>query len=202
MKRSKGKARRVRQRILIMCEGETEQRYFQAIKEEPTYKKALSAVSSKVLKAKHPTPEQVVAEALKRKDRAFREGNPYDEVWVIFDHDHHPNRQEAREHALAEGAVVGFSALAFEMWYLLHFEQTARGFTRSEDLLKALRKHLPQYEKARQNDFALLKPYLPTGYAHAAWLRDQKGEEERPVTDQPAWTDVDKLVRRLTEATT
>ena len=66
MKRSKGKARRVRQRILIMCEGETEQRYFQAIKEEPTYKKALSAVSSKVLKAKHPTPEQVVAEALKR----------------------------------------------------------------------------------------------------------------------------------------
>lgn len=86
------------------------------------------------------------------------------------------------------------------MWYLLHFEQTARAFTQTEDLMKALRKHLPQYEKARQNDFALLKPHLATAYDHAIWLRTRQDEWDRHLTDHPAWTDVDILVRRLTEA--
>ena len=120
-------------------------------------------------------------------------------MWVVFDHDHHPSRKEAYEQALAEEATVGFSALAFEMWYLLHFEQTARAFTYPEELIKALQKHLPQYEKARQNDFALLKPHLATAYDHAIWLRTHQDEWGRHPTDQSAWTNIDILVRRLTE---
>lgn len=100
MKRSRGKARRARRRILILCEGATEKNYFQAIKEHPEYKQALSAIDPQVVAAKNPTPEQVVREAIQRARKALQENNAYDKVWVVFDHDNHAHRRAAYDEAI------------------------------------------------------------------------------------------------------
>lgn len=197
MKRHKGKTKQLRERILIMCEGETERNYFLAIKQDRDYKAKLTAVSPQVIKAKHPTPERVVKEAIQRAEHEVKEGNPYDQVWVVFDHDHHPHRRDAYDQAIREHMRIGFSALAFEMWYLLHFEQTAKIFARADQLEAALRKYIPTYQKAKRNDFSLLKPHLEVGYQNAAWLRDQHEVEAKHCVDQLAWTDVDELVKYL-----
>ncbi|GAB4423000.1 MAG: RloB family protein [Bacteroidia bacterium] len=196
MKRSR--PRLLRRRVLIMCEGETERNYFQALKEDPGYKLRLSAVSAQVVKAKNPSPGQVVDEAQQRAMHEKQTGNPYDEVWVILDHDHHPSRKQVYEAALGHGMRVGFSVLAFEVWYLLHFEQSARAYAHIDDLLRVLRRHIPHYEKARQNDFAYLKLHLAAACDRAVWLRSQTAVPDAHTTDQTAWTDVDILVQHLT----
>lgn len=197
MKRSRGKARRARRRILILCEGATEKNYFQAIKEHPECKQALSAIDPQVVAAKNTTLEQVVREAIQRALKARQENNAYDKVWVVFDHDNHAHRRAAYDKAIEHGYEVAFSAIAFEMWYLLHFIKTTRAFRNGDALIRELRKHYSGYEKARQNDFVKLKDKLEEGIQNAVWLRQQMQAEDRHTTDFAAWTDVDLLVMEL-----
>lgn len=197
LRRSRGRRRQVSRRVLILCEGETEKNYFQAIKEDPDYKKVLSAIHPQVVTAKNPTPEQVVKEAINRANKASQENNPYDKVWVVFDHDHHPHRQSAYDDAQGAAFGIAFTAIAFELWYLLHFVKSTRTFANGNEFKIALRKHYPNYEKAKQNDFAILKPQLADGINNAVWLRNQMLDESKNVTDHNPWTDVDVLVVEL-----
>ena len=200
MKRTKRAHKPIRRRVLILCEGQTEKNYFQAIKEDPEYKQQLLAVHPQVVVAKNPSPDQIVQEAAARARKAREEGNAYDKIWVVFDHDHQPQRFAAYEHALRQGFGIGFSAIAFETWYLLHFERSARAYDSAEALLDALTKHYPGYQKARQNDFAYLKGKLPQALSNAAWLKDQVAAAEKHTTNCNPWTDVDLLVLELIES--
>ena len=182
-----------------MCEGETERNYFLGMKEDEDFKQALSAVNPQVVKAKNPTPEQVLKEATGRVEKALRENNPYDSVWLVFDHDNHEHRETAFDQAKKEGFHVAFSAIAFETWFLMHFAKSARAFQNAEELIKTLRKYYANYEKANQNDFDNLKQRLETGMENAEWLRSQKSSPHQHLTDCNPWTDVDVLVKELLE---
>jgi hypothetical protein len=197
MKRHKGRQRKIRQRILILCEGITEKNYFQAIKEDSEYKQALSAIHPKVVAAKNPTPENIVKEAIDRSEKEAQLGNPYDSVWVVFDHDNHTHREKAYAKAKSSSFNIAFSAIAFEYWYLIHFVKTAKAFTNANALKTALKEHYPTYEKAKQNDFAILKPNLSQAIENADWLRNQVSDEEKAITDHNPWTDVDVLVSKM-----
>lgn len=199
MKRSSRRERQVRKRILILCEGLTEKNYFQAIKEDPDYKQRLIAVQPEIVAAKNPAPEHVVREAAERRQKALEEGNPYDAVWIIFDHDHHANRRAAFDWARKEQISTGFSTISFEYWCLLHFLQSTKTFPSANELIAELRKHSPGYQKAKQNDFSYLKGKLSSGLKNAAWLRKQRTDTEIHPTDQNPWTDVDILVIELTQ---
>ncbi|MBK6621223.1 MAG: RloB domain-containing protein [Saprospirales bacterium] len=200
MKRSSKKVKRVKKRILILCEGLTEKNYFQAIKEDPDYSQALLAVNPQVVAAKSPTPEQVVREALQRAQKAQEEGNAYDKVWVVFDHDHHIYRKTAYEQAQKSTINVGFSAISFETWFLLHFVRSAKVFETANALLTELRKYYQGYQKARQNDFSNLKDKLETALSNTTWLKSQTTPPNKHITDCNPWTDVDVLVLELIRA--
>lgn len=196
MKRDKRKERKVRSRILILCEGETEKNYFQAIKEAEEYQQILSALTVKVAVAKHPAAEHLVEEAIQLAGKAVKENNAYDQIWVVFDHDNQAHRKKAYDKALAENYSIAFSAIAFEVWYLLHFIRTSRSFKDGKELISELKKHYPVYEKARQNDFVYLKDKLQNAFNNSIWLRNQH-QEKTHITDQTVWTDVDLLVTNL-----
>lgn len=197
MRRSKRPPVTLRQRMLILCEGQTERRYFQAIREDADFKHLLTAVQVEVAAARHPAPLQVVREAERRFRESVREANPFDQVWVVFDHDHHPSRRQAYDRAIETGFQVAFSAPAFELWYLLHFVQTTRIFVQPDELIKNLQQYQPNYQKARQNDFAHLKQQLGTALTNAMWLRAQVHDETTHCTDHLTWTNVDLLVKTL-----
>ncbi len=201
MKRTKSREKRSpKPRILILCEGETERNYFQFMKEDKDYKQQLSAVNPQIVTAKNPAPELVVNEAIKKAKQAEKENNKYNAVWVVFDHDNVPDRKKAYDLALKQSFKVAFSAIAFEKWYLLHFVRSARAYADGESLCRELRKCYPNYEKAKQNDFAYLKDKLESARENAIWLRNHLQEEDKHVTDRDAWTDVDELVLELLDA--
>ena len=199
MKRHKGKQRYTHPRILILCEGETEKNYFKAILQDSDYKSRLSAVRVSIYSGKDSSPEKIVNEALKRSEEANNEGNPFKSIWVVFDHDNHPNRHLAYQNALSLGFNIAFSAIAFEQWYLLHFLKSSRAFTNYANLEKEILRHYPNYQKAKQNDFKNLKQKLPAAFMNAEWLRKQI---DKPViTNSNPWTDVDILVKMMIKGT-
>ncbi|MDB4286312.1 RloB domain-containing protein [bacterium] len=92
---------------------------------------------------------------------------------------------------------LGFSAISFEMWYLLHFKRSASPFASPEALISILKKYYPGYEKAKQNDFANLKPYLEVAIENSIWVRKHVFDETKHITNHSIWTDIDKLVTEL-----
>ena len=191
---------RTNPRILILCDGLTEKNYFTAIKQDPDYKRALAALSVNVCEAKFREPLQIVGEAIQRKKKAQQEGNEYDHVWVVFDHDNRPSLLDAYRLAGTSGISVAFSSIAYEYWYLLHFKQTAKIYLTAEPLIKELEKHIANYRKGCQNDFLMLKDKLPTAHENAIWLREQAKqhlEDGKHLTELNPFTDVDQLVAFL-----
>src|SRR3954451_2941209 len=118
-----------RKRVLVICEGEkTEPSYFTGVKRL----EQASTVDIEIDKAGG-VPKTLVERAVaKKKDskRAVsRDGDPnllYDEIWCVFDVDEHPNLQDAKQQAKANGIELAISNPCFELWLHLHFkEQTA-----------------------------------------------------------------------------
>jgi hypothetical protein len=122
--------------LRIYCEGE---------KTEPNYINGYlgrfhnSTKLVSVEKTKKTTPKQLVEVAAKaKKDKnAFKE----DEYWVVYDRESpakYPDRIhfQALEQANAVGVNVALSNVCFEVWLLLHFNNTAASYTTCDDLLK------------------------------------------------------------------
>lgn len=195
-KKGKRSKRTLQKSKLIVCEGKTEQRYFQYMKEDKDMKQIMGAVNVKIVQANHPTPSLVVryAEKLARE----REANniPYDTVWVVFDHDNYTDRTLAYEAAIKQKFKVAFSAMCFEEWYLLHFIKSTKAFKDCSSLIADLKKYYKDYQKTKQNDYAKLKDKLNIAKINAAWLRDKISEtqSEKHITNRNPWTEIDILI--------
>ena len=122
----------LRDKVLIMCSGETEEIYFNHFKN----KGKLNNVSIKVAIHKKGNLKAVVKAALMQKP-------DYDEIWAVFDKDDFLDFDEAIRLAEDGGIQCAFSNEAFEYWFLLHFESKTRTGAISRDKLNyELGKHL------------------------------------------------------------
>jgi hypothetical protein len=175
-----------RARVLIVCEGEaTEPGYFRSLLQE------LRARSVSVeIKEKSGVPKTLVERAVELKKNAERDakreedaGLRYDEVWCVFDRDHHPNLPAAFQQAHANGLHVAFSNPCFELWILLHF-QDQRAEIETKAAGSACRKHLPRFTK--HITYAELKERyakaLEHAYALEAWQASRENARGNPST--------------------
>ena len=143
-KRERRLSQSIRDRILILCGGETEVIYFDLYKEK--YKEYFKNIEVK-LKKKDESPLRMVESAIKRK----REGE-YHEIWVLFDKDAFDCFDEAIALAEKNGIHCAFSNEAFEYWFVLHIENTWRYIDRPA-LNKMVGAHLgiPNYDKNKRD---------------------------------------------------
>jgi hypothetical protein len=197
-RKSNKRKRSVKQRLLILCEGETERNYFLAMREDTDFKQQMAATNIDIVTAKNSTPEQIVKEAVKKNNEAKKDNNPYQKTWLVFDHDNHAHRCAAFDEGINEHDFgVSFSAICFEMWYLLHFVKSAKAFVTADELIKVLKKHYPYYKKAKRNDFSFLKEHLEKAIENAKWLRKNTDKNNKHTTDCNPWVDVDLLIDYL-----
>lgn len=156
-------------RGLIICEGETEERYFSGLITKEEYKRQFAAIDLEIYKPKDHSPRGLVTEA-KNKIKANRRDNPYDFVWLVFDKDGHANVPDTFEQALTSRPEIkiAFTAHCFEYFVLLHFVKTTKAFTKCDDIIGDVKIHLPDYQKAT-DIFTTLAPYMDTGLANSAW---------------------------------
>jgi hypothetical protein len=189
-------------RGLIICEGETEEKYFNGLISQPKYKRKFQSISVKIFKPKDHSPFGLVKEAKRMIKSAKSEKNPYDFVWVMFDRDGHAKVPDAFESARTSipEIKIAFTIPCFEYFVLLHFEKTTKPFPKCDNVIHQLKKNwLPDYEKAT-NIFDILLPNKDVGLANSAWVVDQFYNEiqsGKRIYELSSYSNVHDLVNYL-----
>jgi hypothetical protein len=188
-------------RLLIVSEDEKSAKlYFESFKRDEKLKRLLSSVDIEVVHPKDHSPVGLVNEAKLKKNKAKRERNPYNEVWIVLDKDGHVNMDKALNTARDNKIRVALSIICFEYWVLLHFERTTSIFNKCDDVISYIRKkHFQEYQK-NINSYVALKDKIDTAIENGKWIiKQSKNDIERgePIYKLSAYTDVHVLVERL-----
>ncbi|MBZ8183224.1 RloB family protein [Oscillatoria salina] len=179
--------REVKQRFLIVCEGEkTEPNYFRSFR-----------VPKKVINVKGlgKNPSKLVNRA-----KELQEQEDYDRVWCVFDRDSWTveDFNNAIANAKNECIEVAYSNEAFELWYVLHFEFLNTGIPR-KDYIKKLNSLLKQtYHKNSETIYDELFDKQAIAIKNATNLLKQY-EPPNPSQDNPSTT-VHLLVQELNKS--
>ncbi len=182
----KVETRKLRQRFLIICEGE---------KTEPNYFKSFRVprnVVSVDVRGFGYNPSLLVETA---KELSSQE--KYDQVWCVFDRDDCPKQDfnNAIANANKAGFKVAYSNEAFELWYVLHFQLLNTGLPR-QDYIPKLNKFLKnKYKKNSDSIYEELEHLQATAIKHATNLLNLYNPH-KPESDNPCTT-VHKLVEEL-----
>jgi hypothetical protein len=142
--------------------------------------------------------DTLVAEAIDRKERANQSGQPYQEIWVVFDRDSSPLQNFNRSFDLLaphREITACWSNECFELWYLLHFRYQNTGIARDHiyaELGKLLGK---SYEKSDRSVYEQLLSRLETAMNNALRLQAHNARDGSR-RGNPS-TNVHELIRRL-----
>ena len=145
--------------VLIVCEGETEEKYFKGLVD------ALQLNTANVLIPKNTagsSPRNVVDFAVKE----YNKTKDFDKVYCVIDKDNHSRYQEALDFVRRKKLRKGHSMYAvtsvpcFEFWILLHYKMTTQGFYRGPGsacrlVIRELKQFIPDYEKASASLFSI-----------------------------------------------
>ncbi len=147
-------------KVLIVCEGKTEQLYFQGLINDLE----LSTANIKILDPKQNTPDSLLQEAKRLYKHSIKERNKFDKVYCIFDKDGHSKYQETKDNIQQIGNpkktyFAIYSEPCFEYWLLLHYKNTTKPFLKFNDLKKDkdFKKYFPKYSKTDKDIFIKLK---------------------------------------------
>ena len=156
-----------REYILIVCEGsKTEPNYFNFI----VNKLNLRTVEFEIL-GLGTVPITLIDRAKKEKESREQSNSPFktnfDAVYCVFDVEAptpHTSFDQAIDKAKGNNIEVIVSNPCFEFWYILHFHKTSKVFNKNTQVIKELRKHLPEYQK-KSTTFLTDTFYSKTDYA-------------------------------------
>jgi hypothetical protein len=179
---------------LIVCEGETEEAYFEAARGH------FGLTTAEVVIADNTRGSAPISVVNCAEERATEQGG-YDTIFCVFDRDGHESYGRAREkirglasrtrHRLNIREVI--SVPCFELWVLLHFERTDRPFNSCAEVVTRIRReHLEGYQKADDKIAEALLSRVDTALANARWL----AERTEIVNENPS-TSVNAVLQHL-----
>lgn len=155
---------------LIVCEGETERLYFQ------TARRHYRLGNTEVIVAED--NDSAPISVVKYAQEKCQEPGGYDAVFCVFDRNGHESFDRARQ-KIADLAgqkrkplpiEEAISIPCFELWLLLHFEQTDAPFPRCVDVINRLRGHIQHYTKTDAVIAEQLLRRVNTAIGNADWL--------------------------------
>ena len=176
--------REIRQRFLIVCEGE---------KTEPNYFRSFRVPKVVIdIQGLGKNPSSLVEEA-----RELQDQEDYDQIWCVFDRDSwtEADFNSAIRDAQAEGFKVAYSNESFELWYILHFEFLNTGIPRSDYVQKLTYLLGYEYQKNSESIYNKIINRQTTAIKNAENLFKQYNSPN-PARDNPSTT-VHLLVQEL-----
>ncbi|WP_218139444.1 RloB family protein [Thorsellia anophelis] len=187
-------------KILIVCEStKTEPNYFENAREY--YR--LNTVNVEVRGDCGSDPMSIVKFAQQRFREEKDAGDPFEEVYCVFDKDGHSSYLEALSTLAAATPKNVYFAICsvpcFEYWLLLHFKYTNKPYTAlsgnssGNQVITELKNYIPDYEKSSRTIFSDLINQLDSAKAYAETILQQNIKIQ---TDNPS-THVHKLIQTL-----
>ena len=203
MGKSKSTARKSKQRPLrdtfwILCEGKTEKKYFDEIKQEV----ARGFGSQIKIKTEAVCPNRIVNRAFALIQQKKQNTN---QIWCVFDKDQYDDFDEAIKQARAHPnrkIHVAYSNPCFEIWLCLHFHLISSALNNRQNIDKAcqlLKNNLCiEYQKGQTELFLPLKDKLAQAIDNAKKLEamHKKSRKKHPSQKNPSTT-IHKLIEKL-----
>ena len=193
-------------RLHIFCEGEkTEPNYLNGYLEGHCPGTRLMVVE----KTNKNTPVQLVKVAINAKKD--KKNNPDGDIfWVVYDRESttkYPNSLHAEALGMAKqhGVNIALSNVCFEVWILLHFQNTSAPYDSYDDLYKHsnLKQYIPKYDKGTKRKFSTEE--IKNARKHAKVLNENTENGAAPNWTKPhqwnPYTDVYKLLDAIDEFT-
>lgn len=141
----------------VFCEGASN-------KTETTYlshfKKTCSEYSLIVKSTNHSDPKTMLDFAVSYSvSHGFKKSND-DQIFLLCDVDTCQKRRclmnmEILKRAEKKNAMILFSNPSFEIWFLNHFKYHSKNYRDQDELIRELKKYLPDYEKNKDIYFFL-----------------------------------------------
>lgn len=176
--------RELRQRFLIVCEGEkTEPNYFNGFR-VPGVVIDVRGIGENTVR--------LVERAIKLMDKG-----DYDQVWCVFDRDSFPAKNfNAALHLAGQHTInVAYSNEAFELWYVLHFNFHQAASRRGSYAKKLTTLLKAPYEKNLPDMYGRLEGFQEAAIQNAEKLSNRY-DPPNPARDNPSTT-VHLLVKEL-----
>ncbi len=207
-RRNAGK-RPTRDRILIITEGETESKYFDALRRHCR----ISTVECMVMPSgKGTSPKNIVdyAESLilngfMNNQKLLFPSKSFEKVFVVFDEDNDPSarlvalnrvKELSGKYRTQERRPIEFitvdSVPNFELWFLLHYECLHPQKMLPADSIARLKQHVPDYVKPMPKMFDRTKGKVEFACNQAEKLLDHKDRQEGDIC-----TNVHSIVKLL-----
>lgn len=183
--------RRSNKRILILCEGVTEEFYAKSLRAELD-RSIQRSIAVDISVGNKWDPLNLVKEAITKSKKARKEKNPYHTIWLFFDHDNWPQLRESFQLIDKVDFKFAFTSLCIEHWFILHFEDSGRAFQRGEDVVRYLQGLWPEYHKTKINHFQKLKPDLESAIERAD--RINKRQEDLPVFERNPYCSIPDMI--------
>ena len=189
-----------RPRVLIVCEGDSEVKYFEEIRQYYH----LPEVNMLVAKSALGTQPQKVVNAA--EDFFRRRGKVFDFVFAVFDCDSHDGFENAQASAASKhkklkndvGMPLHFQAIpsvpCFEIWILLKFK-TVEVLIDRHQAFELVKKEVKSYEKAMDDLYEVTKHKLDEGKKNAQKCREKCEKKNGDFV----FTDLDLLIGKLDE---
>ncbi len=124
-------------KILILCEGVTEQHYALALKATLGREKQRE-VDIEIVYNTNNDPLTLTQKATRRANDAKRAGVPYTKVWLFFDNDNSPKLKEVFAEIDKQNHSIAYSSISIEYWFILHYSYTSKEFTNAGEAIRHL----------------------------------------------------------------
>ena len=129
-------------------------------------------IDIQIVQSKKSEPKSSIKEALYKQKRAKQEGQPFKEVWMVFDDDNR-DLQSTFTELKKEKINIAFTSISIEFWFILHFEQTGKHFLNPEAAVHKLLQLKSDYKKTNPYLWQEFKPNYADAIINAKRLRKQ-----------------------------
>lgn len=140
-----------------------------------------------------------IAKKIKEEDLSFKDG---DLAYCLFDLDldktKEPQMITAKSTAVQKNIQLITSNPCFEVWYIEHFGYTTKPFNSSAEVIRELKKYIPNYNKNTSN-YDELFPLTKDAIKNCKRLEDHHQKNNYGTTSEYSnpHTDVYKLIELL-----
>lgn len=150
----------------------------------------------------HGEPLRLVRAAIDQSERERRDGNPFSQVWCVFDVEApqpHGSLDEAITLARRNKIQCGITNPCFELWLILHFNGQ-RGWLTSDEACEHLMSLPCGYDKhGKRFDYDSVREHRDTAAERADALHAQFTDRMQLRKRNP-WTSVQELFRELRQS--
>lgn len=197
MRKRKSKNLDLRPTVRIYCEGQTEENYFNMLRQK--YHQFSVSVKRPPIKVKSMARS---GKALLHDVLADPKLSKQDKVYLVFDHDEHSKQEllecfdQARKSKY--DIKILFSNICFEVWILMHFEPVTAAFSRPQLFSKLSGKQYfnEEYSKNKGQKIDILRDRVSTAVKNANRISSPTDQPTQIIKKDP-YTNINLYLKEI-----